>query len=346
MATLTRSNSRVNSPIYKDYVNFLASYKNGKKEDENAGNSVEVKNFPLSNSSNNTSSSSLSSDVPDFSKNSCTPFNTYLENSKSKKFSSVKPAFEEKDKSKEEAKPQEEKKEKMKSEIFIEIQPTKSVSEVSKMFENPQERKSPPRSNKINSKISLFEKQVSVEKPKLAAKPSFSKSPPPKIDIYKDAKVDTEKETMSPLKVDTPPPIAMSKSESEKNVPPPPPMPTAAPPKPVMNGSAPLMGQKSPSSPNSPPPPPPPPPVNLSQPPKLQATLTRGPQTKYTVTNPNGGVPVEIDRNNPLVKKLVYGTLRGLYGAYHDKANDMLATLPKNMVVRSNGVQDRIEQIA
>lgn len=92
--------------------------------------------------------------------------------------------------------------------------------------------------------------------------------------------------------------------------------------------------------------PPPPPPMWNTTAPKLQATLTKGPQTSYSVNNPTGALPVEIDRNNPLVRKLVYGTLRGMYGAYHDKANDMLATLPKNMVVRSNGVQDRIEQIA
>lgn len=53
-----------------------------------------------------------------------------------------------------------------------------------------------------------------------------------------------------------------------------------------------------------------------------------------------------IDKNDPRVKKMVYGALRGMYGAYHDKANDYLATLPKNRVKKNNGLDSIISSIA
>ncbi|KAH0815872.1 hypothetical protein GEV33_006919 [Tenebrio molitor] len=400
MATLTRTNSRATN--YKDYVNFLGGYKNGKKDEQ--GENPE-KNFTLSNSSSTSSSASFNSDVPDFSKNVCTSYNDFLTSSKNKKFNSVKPSLDEKptksvstlyndfENSKNKINEVDEKTTK-KSEIYIEVQPAKSVSEVSKMFENKKE-KSPPRSNSINSKINIFEKQISTEnKPRIAEKPLLKKSssikldqfprpasfetngvaqpvkvatleanlvtPPPKLATL-EANLVTQPARVATLEanlVTQPPPEPVKSPNAETLVSPPPP-----PPLPVMsqvskpNGpemsstqmSLPVMSQvpKPPemSRGNGMAPPPPPPMWNTTSP-KLQATLTKGPQTSYSVNNPTGALPVEIDRNNPLVRKLVYGTLRGMYGAYHDKANDMLATLPKNMVVRSNGVQDRIEQIA
>ncbi|EFA08974.2 amyloid beta A4 precursor protein-binding family B member 1-interacting protein-like [Tribolium castaneum] len=270
MTTLTRSNSRA-MPSYKEYVNFLGGYKTGKKDDETSDSAISI--------STSTSSSSLSSaDAPDFAKTACTPYTTYVQNQKNRKFNPVKPSFD--------AKPTK------KTEIFIEIQPTKSVSEVSKIFENP---------NKLNSKISVFE-----NKPKIATKPKIDLDLPP-----------PPPEFLAPDFLPPPPPEFLL---NESKVAPPPP-----PPPPQVNHT--------------------PPPLPQTSPPRLQASLTKGPPAKFSVDNPKGVAP-EIDRNDPMVRKLVYGTLRGLYGAYHDKASDMLATMPKNMVVRSNGVRDRIEQIA
>ncbi|XP_044253564.1 formin BNR1-like [Tribolium madens] len=301
MTTITRSNSRAMTTTYKDYVNFLGGYKTGKKDDENSDSGVSS-NFSLSTS--NSTSSSIGSDVTDFSKNTCTSYNTFIENQKSKKFNPVKPKFEEKPTKK--------------SEIFIEIQPPKSVSEVSKIFENNKEAKP---HNKINSKISIFEKQISTEnKPKIATKP--------KIDIGRTSPElpPPPPEFLSPQPQDylPPPPPEFLINDTKIVTPPPPPLP-----------------QNNANNTRSPPPPP----LPQTSPPRLQATLTKGPPAKFSVDNPKGVAP-EIDRNDPMVRKLVYGTLRGLYGAYHDKASDMLATMPKNMVVRSNGVRDRIEQIA
>jgi hypothetical protein len=400
MATLTRTNSRATN--YKDYVNFLGGYKNGKKDEQ--GENPE-KNFTLSNSSSTSSSASFNSDVPDFSKNVCTSYNDFLTSSKNKKFNSVKPSLDEKptksvttlyndfENSKNKINEVDEKTTK-KSEIYIEVQPAKSVSEVSKMFENKKE-KSPPRSNSINSKINIFEKQISTEnKPRIAEKPLLKKSSSIKLDqfprpasfetnglvqpvkvatleanlVTPPAKIATLEANLvtQPARVATleanlvtqPPtePVKSPNAETLVSPPPPPPLPVMSqvskPNGPEMSNtqmSLPVMSQvpKPPemSRGNGMAPPPPPPMWNTTSP-KLQATLTKGPQTSYSVNNPTGALPVEIDRNNPLVRKLVYGTLRGMYGAYHDKANDMLATLPKNMVVRSNGVQDRIEQIA
>jgi hypothetical protein len=372
MATLTRTNSRATN--YKDYVNFLGGYKNGKKDEQ--GENPD-KNFTLSNSSSTSSSASFNSDVPDFSKNVCTSYNDFLTSSKNKKFNSVKPSLDEKptksvstlyndfENSKNKINEVDEKTTK-KSEIYIEVQPAKSVSEVSKMFENKKE-KSPPRSNSINSKINIFEKQISTEnKPRIAEKPLLKKSSSIKLDQFpRPASFETNGVAQS-VKVATleanlvtqPPtePVKSPNAETLVSPPPPPPLPVMSqvpkPNGPEMSNtqmSLPVMSQvpKPPemSRGNGMAPPPPPPMWNTTSP-KLQATLTKGPQTSYSVNNPTGALPVEIDRNNPLVRKLVYGTLRGMYGAYHDKANDMLATLPKNMVVRSNGVQDRIEQIA
>lgn len=53
-----------------------------------------------------------------------------------------------------------------------------------------------------------------------------------------------------------------------------------------------------------------------------------------------------LDKNDPRVKRLVYGALRDMYGAYHDQANNYLATLPKNRVRKNNGLDSIISSIA
>lgn len=112
------------------------------------------------------------------------------------------------------------------------------------------------------------------------------------------------------------------------------------------------------------PPPPPLPPNNFSS--KLTST---SPSNKQNNTNGNkkkvtgyntlprmqnnkledaaDGIPVPtLDKNDPRVKKLVYSALRDMYGTYHNKANDYLATLPKNRVRKNNGLDSIINSIA
>lgn len=366
MASLTRAPSKNAPHSYKDYVNFLENYKkeefieNSKKDLPNGNFSNRTVTYIEKSRSNSTSSSnsSISSDMPDYSRNTCIPYNTYLVNSKQKKFNSVKPAVEEKMTKR--------------SEIFIEIQPTKSVPQVSKKFEYSAPKRS------INSKISIFEKQISTEnKPKLAEKPVLSSRPsiskisaslpPPPPPPLPPACQNHKKiiPLLKKMEISLPPPALDTKNLVSSEVV----IPlivtnTNEPLSPPMNTyddvlPAPVTNEKQFLPPPPPPPPPmilpvksslpvtkPPPPPALNGVPKIQATLNKGPQTVYSINNTKGDLPTEIDKNDPMVRKLVYGTLRGLYGAYHNKANDIVATLPRNMVVKNNGVKNIIDKIA
>lgn len=53
-----------------------------------------------------------------------------------------------------------------------------------------------------------------------------------------------------------------------------------------------------------------------------------------------------IDKNDPNVKKLVYNTYRGLLGAYNNKANDIISTLPRHCVREDRGIAKQLESIA
>lgn len=137
------------------------------------------------------------------------------------------------------------------------------------------------------------------------------------------------------------PPVAISKPPTPENLPIPPPPP--------FQNHPPVPSQNVPSGPCNVPPPPPPPPANFSvkkvinSPPKTTVTVqTNGVGPKKDVVD---GAPV-IDKNDPRVKRLVYGALREMYGAYHDKANDYIATLPRNRVKKNNGLDSIISSIA
>nr|XP_023024949.1 von Willebrand factor A domain-containing protein DDB_G0292740-like [Leptinotarsa decemlineata] len=109
-----------------------------------------------------------------------------------------------------------------------------------------------------------------------------------------------------------------------------------------------------------PPPPPPPPASNFSSqklkvspkpfstskaPPNIYSTMPKLQNTRQPDTTDGSAAPT-LDKNDPRVKKLVYGALREMYGSYHDKANDYLATLPKNRVKKNNGLDSIINSIA
>lgn len=110
------------------------------------------------------------------------------------------------------------------------------------------------------------------------------------------------------------------------------------------------------NGPSSVPPPPPPPPANFSVKiiqnslPKpaapVQKVATNGFATLPKKNDVVDGTQPVIDKNDPRVKRLVYGALREMYGAYHDKANDYIATLPRNRVKKNNGLDSIISSIA
>lgn len=71
------------------------------------------------------------------------------------------------------------------------------------------------------------------------------------------------------------------------------------------------------------------------------------PRMQYKSKDAADGISAPtVDKNDPRVKKLVYNALRDMYGAYHNQANDYIATLPKNRVRRNNGLDSIINSIA
>ncbi|CAH1996395.1 unnamed protein product [Acanthoscelides obtectus] len=197
--------------------------------------------------------------------------------------------------------------------------------------------------NGVDRKPLLFKPQIMINKPE-----------------PQDQKTDSE-----PLVLNLPPP--------------PPPLPQTSPPL-----SPPLISVTPPSTCSSPapleppncPPPPPPMPMNFTSRPSLpsqtkifgqnedsseyfasrpslpcQTKVAVQPEANKFSTLPKmqNGDSVDgrkLDKNDPRVKKMVYGALREMYGAYHDKANDYLATLPKSRVRRNNGLDSIINSIA
>lgn len=46
------------------------------------------------------------------------------------------------------------------------------------------------------------------------------------------------------------------------------------------------------------------------------------------------------------MRKLAYGAMLDMYGAYHEKANSYVSTLPRQNVRKDNGLQKIIDSIA
>lgn len=150
----------------------------------------------------------------------------------------------------------------------------------------------------------------------------------------KKAELD-EPDVSSPKPTPTP-----SAPAIEAAVIPPPPLPTNASNKPPLSPKPVINATQFP-------PPPPPPPMPTAVPTvkaSYQGTL-----------KPNLPKPVplqttdskEIDAVLELAKrKLAYGTLRGLCDAYHDKANNYVATLPRSSVHQNKNIQNIIQSIA
>ena len=51
------------------------------------------------------------------------------------------------------------------------------------------------------------------------------------------------------------------------------------------------------------------------------------------------------DSSDPAVRRVVYNLYRGLLGTYNDKANDIISTLPPEMVREDHGIAKHIESM-
>lgn len=236
-----------------------------------------------------------------------------------------------------------------------------SIKEKSKIFENNGGSIEKNKKHFINGySVSKNNGEGVFNKPKGALPP---KPPVMRTESVENTKIES-KRTNPDTVVLSPPPI------SPLNIPPPPPLLFST----EIKEKQPILSQ---SPPPPPPPnfqnsvsdiplPPPPPPMNFTV--KITpasptfkspingtnenksvnngfSTLPRMNKTKHV--DGTDGIPVPtLDKNDPKVKRLVYGALRDMYGAYHDQANDYLATLPKNRVRKNNGLDNIIHSIA
>ncbi|XP_050298973.1 uncharacterized protein LOC126737921 [Anthonomus grandis grandis] len=351
MSTLTRTNSHGNTrkPQYKDYVSFLGSY--AKKDDQKSvTHSDSGVNFSLNGSTNNSSNSVFS----DVSESSTTKASSGKPKVKTEMFIQIKDPAEPQHYAtqtfhiKKVKTPEEstltvseafkifEKKDEVDHKTTASTTKKSSIEELSRKFEPKTvqtDSGKPParRAQSIGEVSKIFENNTlhkpknfnTVPKPFQAPKPAIL-SPKPTITA-----------PMFPKFVPEPPASYADSVDSALS-------------SLSMSPSPPQCASPPPLSP--PPPPPPLPPVNVvvkspPSPPKLP------PQPLASVTKvPAQGIPVQsngtIDRNDPRVKKAVYGALRSMYGNYHDQANDYLSTLPKNRVRKDNRLDSIIDSIA
>ncbi|XP_060523385.1 uncharacterized protein LOC132700209 [Cylas formicarius] len=350
MSTLTRANSNNRRPQYKDYVSFLESYKGGKKDDQRSvATSDSGVNFSLASSLNN-SSSSVYSDLSDHHHDT-------------KRHTVNLP-------------PPKQQKNMVKTEMFIEIRNPEdsrvfevtpgdsqlsvsstakifenigqengtkqnaskktSIGEISKIFEAPPASKlTLKKANSISEVSKVF--QNGNSKPK-----NFNTTPKPFQTLQKPA-ITSPKPVFEPHHFPKSPSTVSSVS-SLSTSPSPPQSLSPPPPAPVCLSPAPVVA--------SPPPPPPPPlpPADFGSKSASNgiAKQNGGPPARMSANGATDGIDGRngVNKNDPRVKKMVYGALRNMYGAYHDKANDYIATLPKNRVRKNNGLDSIIDSIA
>ncbi|KAF7265695.1 hypothetical protein GWI33_020778 [Rhynchophorus ferrugineus] len=370
MSLLARTNvQQSQKPQYKDYVTFLESYRNGKKDDQN---SVVSTDSGLNSSLSHSSSNSSISD--------CVQRNGF----------------------KEPAKPT------VKTEMYIEIKSPAASPKYTKVFEVQNVNCPSEASVSVSNTAKIFENNGDSLKAKHSFSKkttigeiskkfedngssgiNVAKLPPKRSTSIGGQKPRNFNAVPKPFKSSTLPrnssinPNHHFPAISRPSLPSPKPQVISTPyfssssssPEPPRcssesTDSALSSLSISPSPPQSisppptatmlPPPPPPLPPPNFApksvsnchaKPMSVQKVLdTRLPTQKKPVQSngPDGLVTPNgtLDRNDPRVKKAVYGALRNMYGAFHDQANDYLATLPKNRVRKNNGLDSIINSIA
>ncbi|KAJ8923261.1 hypothetical protein NQ315_001817 [Exocentrus adspersus] len=239
----------------------------------------------------------------------------------------------------------------------IQLRKSNSISEKSRVFEDSNHEADMRKNGvaKLNGCVSpkpslkpiTVPKAATTEHGAVSPKPNGALSPKPPLNIKPLILPKAVTETLVMQQKENETITPETKEVAPKFTPPPPPLPQE-------------------TGPCSIPPPPPPPPANFVAPKPNEVTSPPKPRVT-SVPKPNGVAPAPkhdvvdgtmrisskpttdsntIDKNDPRVKKLVYGALRGMYGAYHDKANDYIATLPRNRVKKNNGLDSIINSIA
>lgn len=353
---------------YKDYTDFLDNY-GQKKDDQESVSSVDSgfsgTIYKLNgNKSNNASNSSLNSEASSVSslkssnsinKGSYGSYKEFLENYNTKKYSSVKPSLNS-------TAP----KSTVKSELYIQINDALNENE------SAAKKQSSP-SPKNTFQVNLVKSE--------APKPSLVPIAPKPTNLVRNG----FNKPQSIINGNTPAPI-ISKSNPQENCiqktdaptfsnpPVPPKMPENL----IFNGIS-----TSRTNGNIPVPPKLPPSNTLPRPsvtrhektpqqPHINGRTSEGPkfvpptqefledrikklnsvENKYvdpdfdTTTVVQVDENGKIDKNDPNVKKLVYNTYRGMLGAYNNKANHIISTLPRNMVREDRGISKQLESIA
>lgn len=247
-----------------------------------------------------------------------------------------------------------------------------SIGEISKKFEENGAQSAPPtqvfkpplkKKNSISNMTKVFEDNSN------AASQNERKHVEVKKNIFNNAaQMSKNNPTRSTTVITVPASPTLARHPPPKPASP----PFSSPPQikviPPSKSSSPAPPESS--VPLSPPPPPPPmPPANFSVTTnvaiiphaQLSQTKTNGcsPQAQFNQPKTNGyntlpkmhpvpndgkGVP-KLDRNDPMVKKLVNNAYRGMVGGYHEKATDYVNTLPKNRVKKNNGLDSIIQSL-
>ncbi|XP_044760607.1 formin-E-like [Coccinella septempunctata] len=401
MSTLTRRSSGNRVPDYKDYMSFVSAYRNGKKEPD----SNEDGTFILSGTGN------MAPEVSGFSGKVCDSYSSFLEKTKNKKFSSVKPPSKVLGQTCNEHKQSV----KVKTEIYLEInnineppkrldsvQPDQSEETIAlgqvearkKMFEGRTQQQevklSPVNGHTEKTKITTIKQKLESSSSKTS-----EDNITPKLQINKLPSSNNPKYEVSEIRIHQEKPVLINqktKTEDAEN--------------PLsfhviekrnnelqadVTSKEKLIGQlnealrfktslaletedkrdeviekicvvDAPKEFSSIPPPPPPMPNgftpsmnSLPKKPNQESTSNRSPPFKSSneedqehtqrsgVKNHKSST---LERTNPLVRKLAYGAMLDMYGAYHEKANSYVSTLPRQHVKKDNGLQKIIDSIA
>lgn len=74
----------------------------------------------------------------------------------------------------------------------------------------------------------------------------------------------------------------------------------------------------------------------------ISANVEQGNHRRNSASSSSSSVA---DTSDPAVRRVVYNLYRGLLGTYNDKANDIISTMPPEMVREDQGIAKHIESM-
>lgn len=77
----------------------------------------------------------------------------------------------------------------------------------------------------------------------------------------------------------------------------------------------------------------------------LSAAESNGHRRNSNSSSSSSVTTTATDNSDPAVRRVVYNLYRGLLGTYNDKANDIISTLPPEMVREDHGIAKHIESM-